>query len=57
MRATNVSEPNVHHRKSTFFVDVTWCNDGDARWTLVPVLDAHHSETLQKLLQLLMDGQ
>ena len=25
MRATNVSEPNVHHRKSKFFVDVTWC--------------------------------
>ena len=24
---------------------------------LVPVLDAHHSETLQKILQLLMDGQ
>ena len=24
---------------------------------LVPVLDAHHSETLQKRLQLLMDGQ
>jgi len=23
MRATNVSEPNVHHRKSMFFVDVT----------------------------------